>query len=176
MLPFTWKHLLEAWKDKRPKVFWTCENLNKLLQQNARDHQLTCKPHWAGPERCSYVDFPFFDGHRKCVRVKHVPEEHQELRQVCERVQKELKIKLFYKGDSLALLGNRFVHAMLVYKRTAISQEQKEELIQRQQGKCARCRDELRKWEVHHDPPLAEGGGGLCLLCCTCHAQETERQ
>ena len=79
MRPFNWADLLEAWKDKRAEVFWTTQNLNKLLQQNARDHQLACKPHWAGPERCSYVDFPFCDGHRNCVRVKHVPEEHQEL-------------------------------------------------------------------------------------------------
>ena len=53
MKPFNWTHLLEAFKEKRCVVFWTCENLTKLLQQNARDHQLTCKPHWAGPERCS---------------------------------------------------------------------------------------------------------------------------
>ncbi len=43
----------------------------------------------------------------------------------------------------------------------------------------------LSRCEVHHDPPVADGGSdgargapqsGVCLLCPTCHAEQTERQ
>jgi len=65
---------------------------------------------------------------------------------------------------------------VLVRKREAFSDSQKQEMMDRQQRRCARCWDLLSRWEVHHEPPIAEGGGGLCLLCPMCHAQETERQ
>ena len=34
---------------------------------------------------------------------------------------------------------------------------------------------------MHHNPPIADGGSGaphsgMCLVCVTCHAEETERQ
>ena len=138
---------------------------------------MTCVPHWAGPDQCCFVDFPFCDGKRRtCIRVRRVPVDHLELRQLCQRVQDELGLKLYYRGESYAMLGHRFVQAVLVYKREAISDSQKQEMMDRQQRRCAMCRDLLSRWECHHSPPVAEGGGGLCLLCPMCHAQETERQ
>ena len=65
---------------------------------------------------------------------------------------------------------------MLVRRREAISESEKKALMDKQQGRCARCRDLLSRWEVHHDPPVADGGGDVCLLCPTCHAEQTERQ
>ena len=84
-------------------------------------------------------------------------------------------------------MGQKFVHEVLVRRREAISQADKKALMDRQQGRCARCRDMLSRWEVHHDPPVADGGSsgdgaggapqsGICLVCPTCHAEETERQ
>ena len=67
-------------------------------------------------------------------------------------------------------------------RREAISPADKAALWQTQQGRCAKCRDMLSRWDVHHDPPVADGGAsgapqsGLCLVCPTCHAEETERQ
>ena len=64
-----------------------------------------------------------------------------------------------------------------------MSQADKAALMQKQQGRCAKCRDMLSRWEVHHNPPVADGGdggsapqSGVCLVCPTCHAEETERQ
>ena len=115
-----------------------------LQEKGLRDHQLTCVPHWAGPDQCCFVDFPFCDGKRRaCVRVRRVPEDHAELRQLCQRVQDELHLKLYYRGESYAMLGHRFVHEVLVRKREAISDSQKQEMMDRQQQRCTMCRDLL---------------------------------
>ena len=137
-------------------------------------------PHWAGPDHFAFVDLPFGDKRRACIRVRRVPEQHLELRAFCQRVQDELRLKLYYRGESCAVVGHKFVHEMLVRKREAICDSEKKALMDRQQQRCARCRDLLSRWEVHHDPPVADGGGeansGICLLCPTCHAEQTERQ
>ena len=131
------------------------------------------------------MDVPFCDGKRRAsVRIRRVPEDHLELRAFCQRVQDELRLKLYYRGESLAVVGHNFVHEALVRRREAISPATKAALWQTQQGRCAKCRDMLSRWEVHHDPPVADGGGGargapqngICLVCPTCHAEETERQ
>ena len=68
------------------------------------------------------------------------------------------------------------MHEVLVRKREAISQD--DALMDKQQRRCAKCNDLLGRWEVHHDPPVAEGGSSrdVCVVCPTCHAEETERQ
>ena len=68
------------------------------------------------------------------------------------------------------------MHEFLVRKREAISQADKDALMEKQQRRCAKCNDLLGRWEAHHDPPVAEGGRDVCRVCPTCHAEETERQ
>ena len=67
-------------------------------------------------------------------------------------------MKLFYRGESCAVVGHKFVHEVLVRRREAISQADKAALMEKQQRRCAKCRDMLSRWEVHHSPPVADGG------------------
>ena len=64
-------------------------------------------------------------------------------------------------------MGHNFVHEFLVRKREAISHADKDALMEKQQKRCAKCNDLLSRWEVHHDPTIAEGGSGkkICLVC-----------
>ena len=91
-----------------------------------------------------------------------MPENHRELRDFCQRVQDELKLKLYYKGESPGVLGDKFVREFLVQKREAVPKAQKDELMEKQEQRCAKCNDLLGGcWEVHHDPRVAEGGRRL---------------
>ena len=59
--------------------------------------------------------------------------------------------------------------------------EERQRVIQRQQGRCADCGRQVATWkdgrwtggEVHHEKPLRAGGGheagNLVLLCPACH-------
>ena len=123
---------------------------------------------------------PVSDGHRQAsIRIKRVPENHWELRDFCQRVQDELKMKLYYKGESPGVLGDRFVREFLVKKRECIPKAEKDALMEKQKRRCFKCNDLLGgRWKVHHDSPVAEGGSSqeICLVCPTCHAEETEKQ
>ena len=178
MVELDWPQLLEAWHDKRKAVFWTTASIESL-EQGLHDNSLAFVPHYSAPSQCSFVDVPFSDGkHRQHIRIKRVPKEHVQLRAFCQQVQDELRLKLYYKGESAAVVGHRFVHEFLVRKREAISPADVAALKEKQEGRCAKCRDLLSRWEVHHDPPVADGGGSsdVFLVCLTCHAEETERQ
>ena len=173
--------VLEAVRARKPAVFWTTESI-KTLDAWLTSEELTFIPYYTAPGRCSGVDIPFSDedGHRKSVRIKLVPDNHRELRDICQRVQEQLKLKLFYKGQTAAVVGHEFTREYLVRRREAVPKSVQQELATAQKNRCARCNDSLRKWEVHHEPPVAEGWsateGKLVLLCSSCHAGETEKQ
>ena len=96
MIPFDWSQLLDAWHDKRKAVFWTTTPLDSLLEKGLHDRGLAFVPHYASPTAYTFVDIPFCDGKRRAsIRVRRVPEEHLELRAFCQRVQDELRLKLF---------------------------------------------------------------------------------
>ena len=182
----------EARKKKQPKeakdqkcaekkqgvVFWTTDTKEEL-ESGLKAHDLAFIPHYSAPGRCNGIDIPFNAGkHKSSVRIKIVPENHRELRDFCQKVQDELKLKLYYKGESAGVLGHNFLKEFLIRKREAIPKAKVKELREKQQDKCAKCHDMLRRWEIHHDPPVAEGGTSddIVLVCPTCHAEETEKQ
>ena len=137
-------------------------------------------PRYVSIGTCNSIDVQCCkkDNKQSHVRVKRVPKEHVALREFCERVQEKLKLKLFYKGDSAAVVGHNFVQLLLVKRRELITTQQERQLWEDQDGKCAKCRDALRRWEVHHKTPMADGGSSsdTCLLCVSCHGEETELQ
>ena len=93
------------------------------------------------------MDVPFLDGkHKARVRIKRVPEEHAELRNIYQKVQDELRLKLYYKGESAGVLGHNFVREYLVRKREAIPVAQQKALREKQENICAKCQDLLRRW------------------------------
>ena len=100
--------------------------------------------------------------------IRRVPDNHHELRDFCQVIQTELKLKLPYKGESAAVVGHRFMHQFLVTKRLAVPRVKKEELLQRQDNRCAKCHDPFRgkNWEAHHDPPVSQGGTNESWFCC----------
>ena len=179
MQELDWDLLMEAYQEKRKGVvFWTTDS-KEDLESGLKAHDLAFIPHYSAPGRCNSIDVPFNDGkHKASIRIKIVPEEHAELRDFCQKVQEQLRLKLYYKGESSGVLGHNFLREYLVRKREAIPLVQQKELRDRQENRCAKCKDLLRRWEVHHDPPVAEGGTSqdIKLVCPTCHAEETEKQ
>ena len=169
MVELSWPLLLEAWHDKRKAVFWTTAAIESL-EKELHDNSLAFVPHYSAPSECSFVDVPFSDGkHRQHIRIRRVPKDHVQLREFCEQVQTQLHLKLYYKGESPAVLGHRFVQEFLVKKREALSCADVAALKERQQNRCAKCRDLLSRWEAHHDVPVADGGGreNIVLVCPT---------
>ena len=124
------------------------------LEKGLHDNNLAFVPHYSAPNQCTFVDVPFSDSKLQAsIRIKCVPEDHLQLRAFCQRVQDELRLKLYYRGERAAVVGHKFVHEVLVRKREAISQADKDALMDKQDGRCAKCNDVLGRWEVHHTPP-----------------------
>ena len=73
------------------------------------------------------------------------------------------------------MVGHNFVQATLERRHEAISQALKDALWQTQQGKCAKCRDQRKSWEMSHMTLVADGGsaGDIYLVCVSCYAEET---
>ena len=179
MQELDWCLLLHAYQEKgKGVVFWTTDSREEL-ESGLKAHDLTFIPHYSAPGRLNGIDVPFNDGkHKASIRIKIVPEHHLQLREFCQKVQEELKLKLYYKGESEGVLGHNYLREYLVRKREAIPLAQQKERKDKQENKCAKCKDLLRQWEVHHDPPVSEGGtsNDIVLICRTCHAEETEKQ
>ena len=180
MVELDWLLLLEAWQERRSDVFWTTLD-EETLRVGLKAHWFPFVPHYASPGHMNSIDVPFCDGKaRKTIRIKRIPDNHEELRQFCENVRARLRLNLWYKGESAGLLGHNFLREFLIRKRTSVSKAQKTQLLAKQRDRCAKCCDAiaLGKAEAHHDPPVAEGGGGtdIVLLCRSCHAEETEKQ
>ena len=88
MKQLDWARLVQAWQRReKGTVFWTTlsqEELESGLQAN----DLAFIPHYSEPGRCNGVDIPFCDGkHKASVRIKRVPDNHRELRDICQKVQ-----------------------------------------------------------------------------------------
>ena len=180
MKAFDWCELSDAVEKKQQQIFWTTQSLCDL-ENGLRDKRLAFVPRHTGPDRYAAITVLLADGKPKHgIVIRRVPDNHHELRDFCEVVQTELKLKLPYKGESAAVVGHRFMHQFLVTKRLAVPRDKKEELLQRQDNRCAKCHDPFRgkNWEAHHDPPVSQGGTNesLVLLCRACHASETEKQ
>ena len=179
MVELDWCLLIEAYQKRKGVVFWTTEK-TETLKKGLQDHRLAYVPHYSAPGRLNGMDIPFNDGKRKpSIRIKIVPEEHAQLRDFCQKVQEQLRLKLYYKGESNGVLGHNFLREFLIKRREAIPLAKQKELEAKQEGRCARCNDLFRQApEAHHDPPVAEGGTNddLVLICKTCHAEETEKQ
>ena len=131
MVQFEWPLLLKAVQDKcieHKTVFWTDQKLENL-ETGMQNNGLAFVPRYTAIGVCSSLDVLFSkDKHQSYVRIKRVPEEHLALREFCERVQKDLKLKLYYRGESAAVVGHNFVQAVLVRRRETITQALKDEL------------------------------------------------
>ena len=165
MLELDWAQLTQALQEKRKGVvFWTVAPL-ETLEDSLRASNLAFVPHYSAPSQYTYIDVLFYDGKRQAsVRIRRVPSEHAQLRAFCESVQDELHLKLYYKGESFAVVGHNFVREFLVTKREAIPQAEVRALKLKQNNRCAKCNDLLSRWEVHHDPPVKEGGRNVVQI------------
>ena len=96
MLELNWPQLVQAWQEKRKGVvFWTTAPL-KTLEDSLHANNLAFVPHYSAPDQCTSLHVPFSDGkHRAAVRIRRVPEDHVQLRAFCQRVQDELRLKLY---------------------------------------------------------------------------------
>ena len=173
-----WARLKEVY-DSREKnvVMHTTKNVQKL-KDGLHGHDLSFIPHYSAPGLLSGLEVPF-PGGTTGIRIKCVPDNHRALRAFCERVHKDMKLKLYYKGESAGMVVNNFINLLLVNRRESIPVEQIREQREKQSNKCHLCGDLLnpRTCEIHHDPPVAEGNASaVVLLCGTCHAGETEKQ
>ena len=98
-----------------------------------------------------------------------------------DTVQEVVGLKLFYKGENAASLGNAFVQQFMVKRRKALSPEDKQTLMERQQGKCDICGDRLQEsaYEIDHIQPLCKGGAdeidNMRLLHPVCHSMATSQ-
>ena len=126
MKPFTWPQLMAAVQGKsKTKVFWTDEPLERL-EKGLQNNDLAFEPRYVSIGTCNSIDVQCYKGKKQShVRIKRVPKEHVALREFCERVQNKLQLKLFYKGESAAVVGHNFVQLMLVKRRELITKAEK---------------------------------------------------
>ncbi len=79
------------------------------------------------PDKYAAITILLSDGKpRNGIVIKRVPDIHHELRDFCQVVQTELKLKLPYRGESAAVVGHRFIREFLVTKRLAVPRKKKE--------------------------------------------------
>ena len=159
----------------------TPHNRRKLLEQGLEEQECCWTPYYKTASGCCMVIVPVGNKRHLRVRIKKVPEEHEMLRAVCDTVQDELGLKLYYKGESAASLGNALVQQLMVQRRKALSPEDKQTLMERQQGKCDICGDRLQEgsYEIDHIHPLCNGSAynmdNMRLLHPVCHSMATSQ-
>ena len=197
MEEFDWLELTAAMQAKRSVVFWTTLSAAEL-ESGLQTNDVSYVPHYTAPGRLNLITIQIWtvkqvegkkDQVRKdFIRIRRVPEYfesddgrikmgHVQLSTFCKTVQTELRLKLFYKGESEAVVGDKFVEAFLTTKRQHLAAPLEKELRDKQDNRCALCGDRLTHSEAHHDPPVSEGGTNedIVLVCRTCHAEETEK-
>jgi len=179
MEDFAWDAFDEALSEKKSVVFRTADNLRKLLERGLEERELSWTPYYSTPSECRMVSVPFGGKRHQRVRVRKLPEEHELLRAFCDTVQEELGLKLFYKGESAAALGNAFVQQVMVGRRKALSTEDERTLRERQSNRCTICGELLHAWEIDHIVPLCKGGldrlDNQRLIHPVCHSMVTSQ-
>ena len=183
----TWEEVSKAIEKKKATFFWTTMTQTEL-EYCLKKLDISFSPSYTAPGKCRSVSIPFNNDKKKeWISIKFVPEKrhkddgtstmgHKDLSDFCRRVSEEHGLKLYYKGESAAVVGHNFIKALFVDKRESIPMALRKELVEKQKNKCALCNDLIR--EMHHSLPVAEGGTNkeIVLVCRTCHSEETEKQ
>ena len=115
------------------------------------------------------------------IKIRVVPEEAEALQIFCDEFEKKTGLRLQYRGESQAVLVNRAVMELMVYKRRYMPPALREAVNTRCKGKCALCGDIYgTKFDVDHIIPLREGGldeeSNMQALCRPCHAKKCEQE
>ena len=109
----------------------------------------------------------------KCI-IKKDPEHSEQLRAWLERLNQP------WLGDGLPAASLRVLLSLLQPKRKHLTDAQKEELLAKQNNKCAECEAPLRgsKVEYHHEVPLQDcvAEQRFLALCPECHQMFTMNQ
>jgi 5-methylcytosine-specific restriction endonuclease McrA len=115
-------------------------------------------------------------------RVRLITFEHERLNDICNTFAERNECVLEYKGESMPLVVHRMLYTILVRRRRAVSQEDRDAIRQRQGDRCNACDRAMRanRGEVDHIKPLSEGGendsDNLQILCTECHEYKTQAE
>ena len=125
--------------------------------------------------RCLTVKTP---GKKEGASIHCIHSDHAVCGAFVDLVNKQTDGSLLYSGQSPgATMATAFEELTRPTKRVELSQELRAQIVQRQQGLCADCGDELKAPELDHRTPLCFGGSNepenLAALCKACHAQKS---
>ena len=100
MREFDWCEFTDAVESNQKTVFWTTNPLCEL-EGGLREKRLAFIPRYTAPDRYAAITILLSDGKpRKGIVIKRVPDIHHELRDFCQVVQSELKLRLPHRGES----------------------------------------------------------------------------
>ena len=108
----------------------------------------------------------------KCV-IRHVEQENAEA--IASLLEAH---KIEYRGQSLPAAVQSVFFELTRPERQHLSKTEREELFDKQEGKCEMCQSPLEKCEADHVAPLRDLLVGqeqaFRLLCLTCHSEVSE--
>ena len=115
------------------------------------------------------------------IKIRVVPDDAEALQVFASEFEKKTNLRLPYRGESEAVLMNRAVMEIMVYKRRFVPPAVREAVNKRCKGHCALCGDAYgTKFDVDHTIPLREGGlddeSNMQALCRPCHAKKCEQE
>ena len=177
MKPLCWASLVASYEAKREVTYYTTETLDDAFFRSLEQHgDMSFTPMWSSIDHCSGVSIPL--GKKKRLRIRRVPDNCHLFAAFAEQVQKSYGLRFEYEGESVGVLGSRFIQEVMLKRRQNVGDCA--EQLAAQKSKCNRCGDTLGKFEKNHIVALSEGGSNeasnIELLCCPCHADVTEKQ
>ncbi|NDD65155.1 MAG: HNH endonuclease, partial [Acidobacteria bacterium] len=115
------------------------------------------------------------------IKIRVVPDDAEALQLFSVEFEKKTNLQLQYRGESEAVLMNRSVMELMVYKRRFVPPAIRDAVNKRCKGHCALCGDAYGdKFDVDHAIPLREGGlddvSNMQALCRPCHAKKCEQE
>jgi hypothetical protein len=116
-------------------------------------------------------------GSKQVLNIRRVRAEHETCTAFVVALNCQTGGSLKYTGESPgALVASAFEELARPRKREEITKAMREAVVERQQGRCADCWDELTRFQIDHRVPLCFGGtngiDNLAAICGACHAQK----